>query len=484
MEAHYWLFPWLSFFVSIGSAIGALFLCRRELSKSNPPPIPPFSIIVWLCVIALMIFAGLRLGDWASIDYIPARGILVGSMCGLTLSLFIRRPVLSSAAQTAATFAFATAFLCALRLWLTHGELSGLFAAVFAICMTLLCLTAAPALLDGAPDLIGKCTVLSVYLVSLAGAVLIGFTRAGALLDSYWADIPLLFGAALSVGLLIASALDRLGLIARALAVIAAVAVVITPLAVSVAHSLPVVGITTAGAVSLSIPLALFRRSTRRELPIYFGWLLLISGITVAFTLLSGYGLGLFALGMVTVVAVAAGSNIDVPLGWASFTALLLIYRLEILQNVSSTRSIGPGNLWDLLAISLGVILPRACAAWTVDYAQGRLPSRLLQWLAAIIAPSLVLDYIWQPRNLTGLFLGLAIGQLTLAPGTEVDKAATTSFSSILIALLLFLFLPGLDELTAPTRTVRIVCVVVLAAAIIMRIVLHRGQAVISTEAA
>jgi hypothetical protein len=482
MDAHYWLFPWLSLFASFSAAIGGVLLSRRPPDDvKRLPAISPWLIFVWLAAIVVMIAGGLKLGGWAIIDYIPARGVLAGALGGVVLSAVIRKQSANAAASSAAAFGFAVALICIARLWLTHGEVSGLMAAAFSAGATLLCFVAAPAVTDTNPSSINLCTTIAVFITALVGGVLLGFTRADTLSAAFWADIPLMIGAALSVGLLFAAALNRFGAFAKSIAVAGTTLAVLIPLGIVVTHQLPVIGITVLGAIAAALPLAIVNKGANKSLPEGLGFILLIAGITVAFSLLSGYGLALYCLGVLVVAAISSTVKLDstvmrveMPIGWSAFGVLLLVYRLEILQNGSSVRAIGPGDIWDLTAIALGILAPRLVAGWVSGYTPSRSWSTALQWLTAIVAPTLVLDYIWQPRTLTGLFLGLAVGQLFGRTSDNKGDSEISGLTSVLAGLLLFLFLPGLDQLTAPTRNVRVICIVVLSVIVAIKIIAHR----------
>jgi hypothetical protein len=423
-----------------------------------------------------MTVGGLRLGGWAAVDYIPARGVLAGALGGAILSAALRLNSNNAAAKTAAVFGITTALVCASRLWLTHGEVSGLMAMAFSTVATLLCLNAAPSITIAAPRPSHFCTTAAAYLIALVGGAIIGFTRTDTLGDVYWPDIPLMFGAALSIGLLAAASLDKFGLWAKSAVVAVITLAVIIPLGITVAHLLPVIGITVLGAFAVALPIGLVHRSAHKDLPISLGFILLIAGETVAFSLLSGYGLALFALGAITIAAIAIASGKAAPISWIAFVVLLLVYRMEVLQNGTSVHSVGPADLWDLLAIGIGILLPRIVTSWMSDYTPKASWSTALQWLLAVSAPTLVLDYIWQPRSLTGLFLGLAIGQLAAARTEPQQTSDISALTSLLASLLLFLFLPGLDQFTGPTRTARIVWIIVLAGIAAIRILVHRSH--------
>jgi hypothetical protein len=487
MDAHYWLFPWLSLVVSLAVAIGGLLLGRRSIdSNIRSPKISTGLIVVWIAFVVFMIAAGLKLGNWATIDYIPARGILGGAVGGIILTLTCRWNTTSSAARTTTLFALATAMVSASRLWLTHGEVSGLSATAFSLGVTLLCFVAVTNVNQGASaaSAIRKSVVIFAYFAALAFTVLIGFSRAETLGDVFWADIPLMFGSAICVGLLIAASVERFGTWAKSVAVSAVTLAVICPLGVSIAHSLPVIGLTVLGAACIGLPTLLIGRTVRKDLSIYLGYILLVAGITVAFTLLSGYGLGIFVLGGMTAAAIAESADIPLPVSWLTFAAVLLIYRMEILQNGNSVDAIGPGDMWDLLAITLGVLVPRTIASWVFDYTPKLTWSTALQWLVAISIPTLLLDYVWQPRSLTGLFLGLAVGQLAGVRLEKEGQQESAAITTLLVGVLLFLFLPGLEVLNAPTRTVRLVCVIALALLVALKITVQRRSIDITTKAA
>jgi len=482
MDSHYWLFPWLSLIASFISAVWAVFLGRRARTSDLPAPISPALIVVWLITTALLIFGGLKLGDWAATDYIPARGIIAGAIGGCILAAVIRQRTNSDAAITAAVFGFSTSLLCIARLWLTHGEVSGLIATVFSACVTLLCFVVVPEITIAAGRSLRLATLSAAYLTTLAAAVLLGLTRAESIGELYVADVMLIVGAAATVGLLIASSLERFGTVAKAIAVSVTALAVVIPLGHYVLQSQPFIGLVVLGSASVGLPLILSRKSENPEMPTYLGLFLLIASITVAFTLLSGYGLALLTLGVLITGGIAASAGIVVPPSWLSFGSLLLLYRLEILQNGSSVRAIGPADMWDLLSIAIGIFLPGIVESWITNSTLKNSWSTASLWLLAVCAPAIVLDYIWQPRSLTGLFLGLAVGQIS--SNDPSNRPSINSLSSLLAALLLFLFLPGLDELTAPTRSVRIVSVVILTTIVILRILLPVGRSATKAKVA
>jgi hypothetical protein len=466
----------LSLFTSLVAATGALFIGHRSKPGVSRFPFAIPHLAVWIAALAIMVACGLEIGSWASVDYVPARGVLAGALCGIIVAGIIRSKSTVPATQLAAVFGISTALICGCRLWLTHGEVSGLIAADFSYGVTLLCLAFAPTF-ESDSTIESRLNVAALcYMTILTAAVLLGFTRASTLGDGYWADVPLMFGAALSIGLFIASTLTRRGTTVKALAVIVVATAVLTPLAITVLHSLAILGLTALGMLVVAMPLILIVKLKNSALPDYLGFVLLIAGVTVAFTVMSGYGLAFFALGVIVIVAVAGFQSSYYPVGGIAFVALLLIYRLEVLQNGSSVRAIGPGDMWDLLAISIGILLPSIVGAWIENSKRLDRAGTIIQWVLALSIPAVTLDYIWQPRSLTGLFLGLAVGQIGAVKSDNAAQSDLLPFNSLLIGLLLFIFLPGLDTLTAPTRIIRISVIAVLSVLIVIKILVSKNR--------
>jgi hypothetical protein len=478
MAAHYWLFPWFSLFVALAAVIGGIALVWRSPSSNTALPVPISYVIVWISLTVLLFFGGLQVGNWGATDYIPARGVVAGALIGWLLAFCIRHKTASTVSGITVLVSLATALLSVARLWLSHGEVSGLVAVGLSSGVSIICLAVAPAYNNNDRVRLSNSSFVLSYLVILSISVLLGFARATVMGDVYWADIPLLIGASFSAGALIAAAVDKFGMIARSAAMIAAFALTIIPVGLTVAHCPPVIGLTFLGALVIALPTVVLPKASRQGLPLYLGFLLIIAAVTLSFTLLSGYGLALLALGSLLVPLIASTqqsiSKLP-PTNWTSFLALLLLYRLEILQNGDSVRAIGMADLWDLLAIGLGILLPRLVESSLPPPSETkdilRWPS-LLQWLLAIAVPSLLLDYIWQPRSLTGLFLGLAIGQLNVSSADAECRDDLLAITSLVSGLLLFVFLPGLDIITAPTRSIRIACVLAVALFVVVRILL------------
>jgi hypothetical protein len=473
MSAHYWLFPWLALFVSLTSAVIGLLLGKSSNPAEKIPRIATPYIVVWLITTLLLVFGALEVGDWGTTDYIPARGVLAGAVSGLLLAGLIRRRFSTSAAQTTAIIGIMTAVLAASRLWLTHGEVSGLISVALSSGFSIICLVVAPAYFepDNTAASVGGMSLS--YVVIMTCAMLLGFARASTLGDLYWADLPLLMGASLAVGSLVAMAVNRFGIIARAVAILAAAFAVTVPLALTVAHALPVIGISALGVFAVATPLLLKARAQNAESPTLLGQLLIVAAVTLAFTLLSGYGIAMLAMGILVVATIAATGAVRTPASWLSLIALLLLYRLEVLQNGSAVRAIGLADLWDLLAVGLGILLPRLVIANLPLKGSNNALSWpfVIQWITTLAIPSLLLDYIWQPRSLTGLFLGLAVGQFALV-SSNTDDDDNVAITSMVSGLLLFVFLPGLDTVGAPNRGLRIICVVVVALLVVVRILI------------
>jgi len=205
------------------------------------------------------------------------------------------------------------------------------------------------------------------------------------------------------------------------------------------------------------------------------GLVLLASGSALAFALWSGYGLALLVLGGWLASGPALLSDDGGRAGRAGmgFAAILLVYRLATLQNGPAVHASGPGDIWDLFAISLGALLPLLAAEWAADGngPQGVRWPALLQWVVVLALPALLLDYIWQPRSVAGVLLGVAVGLLLVGAGGMARlRQEAALLSGLLFGLVLFQFLPLMTHLSEPTRAVRVALILLGASALILRL--------------
>ena len=475
MATHLWLLPWLALAAG-ASALALGFRAARAAPSLSPPALPHSFYAVWLLATLVLGLVMVRLGA-AGADFVAARGIVLGALGGWALVQISRRR--SGPASAPAVFGLGTVVVTAGRLWLTHGEVSGLTALAVGAGLAVLCLSLAPALLNpGAEGEGGGAAVGLLYLVCLAGAVQIGFGRAAAREQEFWADIPLLLGAALAL----ASAFGGRTRLPAALApLLAALVLVLLPLA-RLAPSWRPLELVTLGAVVFGLPARLGSGAGDRQATAA-GLVLLAAGGALAFAMWSGYGLALLVLGgwlagggaLLTEDGGRAGR---VGMG---FAAVLLVYRLATLQNSPAVHAGGPGDIWDLFAVSLGALLPLLASEWAASGGDGPRAGRwivLLQWVLVLTLPALLLDYIWQPRSVAGVLLGAAVGLLLAGAGSMARlRQEAVILSGLLLSLLLFQFLPLVGHVTEPTRAVRVALVLLGAAALILRLLAAGGPA-------
>ena len=414
MVTHFWLLPWLALVIGASAlAVGAG--AGRAAPRLSPPTLPRSFYAVWLAATLLLGLAMVRLGA-SGADFLAARGLALGALGGWALCALARRR--SGASSAAQVFGLGTAIVAAGRLWLTHGEVTGLTALILGAALAVLCLGVAPALLDpGAEGGAGGATVGLLYLVCLAGAVLVGFGRASTRNQEFWADVPLLLGAS---GALASAFAGRTRLPSGLLPLAAAIVLVLLPLS-RVAPSWRPLELVTLGAVVFGLLARTGGGAGDDRQRASAGLVLLAAGSALAFALWSGYGLALLVLGGwlasgPALLSEDGGRGGRVGFG---FAAVLLVYRLATLQNGAAVHASGPGDIWDLFAVSLGVLLPLLAAEWA---AGGDSPPRarwpvLLQWVVVLTLPALLLDYIWQPRSVAGVLLGVAVGMLLAGAG-------------------------------------------------------------------
>lgn len=501
MTTHFWLFPWIALAAGL-AAFGLGWVGDRSV-RASPARLSRPLLILWLLVGMGAILGSLRLGMTAGFDFLAARGLLLGLLGGLALVALCRRAS-SPDALPPLLLGLGTALVAAGRLWLTHGEMSGLTSLALGVTLSALCLGVAPALLvsDAQENqTAGASALSSLYVLCLAATVALGFTRAGALGEAFWADIPLLLGAGLSLGAAVAAGLARRASpppVLTALPTLLAALVVVVPLS-RLAHSWRPLELLGLGILFFGL---LARLSTRAisvsdgeaSLPAFgdtlgplIGLVMIVSGCTLAMALWSGYGVGLFILGgwFAAGPAFLSGRGEDMPetarngLAAASgfaFASLFLLHRLAVLQNNPAIHASGPGDVWNLLAISLGVLLPLVAAEWArLDSRTGALApwAVVLQWVLMLALPALILDYVWQPRSVAGVLLGAALGQLLSGlAGDAQRRFPAIALSGALLGLILFQFLPVLGHIDVPTRTVRIALVLAGAGLLALRLLI------------
>ncbi len=473
MTTHLWLLPWLALAVS-AAALALGFWATRAAPGFSSPALPRSFYAVWLAATLVLGLATVRLGA-AGADFVAARGIALGALGGWALVALGRRR--SGPSSAPLVFGLGTVVVAVGRLWLTHGEVSGLTALAVGASLAVLCLGVAPTLLDpGAEGEGGGQTVGLLYLVCLIGAVQIGFGRAAAREQEFWADIPLLLGAALA---LTSEGAGRMRLPPALLPLGAALVLVLLPLA-RVAPSWRPLELVALGAVVFGLPARLGRGDRQATAA---GLVLLAAGSALAFALWSGYGLGLLILGGWLASGIALLSEDGGRAGQAGmgFAAVLLVYRLATLQSSPAVHASGPGDIWDLFAVSLGALLPLLAAEWAAGGGDG--PRRtwwatLLQWVVVLTLPALLLDYIWQPRSVAGVLLGAAVGLLLAGAGGMARlRQEAVILGGLLLSLILFQFLPLTQHVPEPTRAVRVALILLGAAALILRLMATGGPA-------
>jgi hypothetical protein len=426
--------------------------------------------VLFVGVIAIATAALLKDGFVCGIDFIPARGLLLGAAAGVTVVLL--RRIIAPGPIAPSEISVLTLAVVASRLWLTHGEVSGFASLVIGLTVAIVCLQPAAGIAALAPQ------VIAAGAISLTAAV--GFTRASVVTDSYWADIPLIVAAA---GVLLYSFVPRTyGIAFRILLALVPSAIAFL-LFWGVADTLA-----PAFALLLGIAVAAAAwgfdraRSASGEAPglgAYVAVALTVAGATASFLLAAGYGIGLFALGGVIMVPVlqrpaSARAIAALPIACLSFCVAFLAYRLAVLGTGEWVRSNGPGDIWDLIAIGLGVIgavivgsflpagPPAASQIW------GR-----IEYLFAAIVPVEALAYLWQPRAFAGMFVGAALAPLLfVVSGTDEERSDSRGalpMTAVLIGAILLDIMPLLGDVAKPTREIRIALVVLLIVLAVFR---------------
>jgi hypothetical protein len=466
MVTHSWVLPWIALAASLAACIACtarLLLSRKNSSDSSAACEPVFAPgaapwILLAAVAALTAFALLKIGDLLDVDYIPARGLALGIATGIAI-LAARR---GSRANAISPFEISILCLSVVvsRLWLSHGEVSGFGSLIVGMVEAIVCLAGASSLTAFAPAVIFACVA------ALTAAV--GFSRATTVRESYWADIPLVGASVYALLHAIVPATARFAVRAVSIAVSLAVCAALFWL---MSQTLAPVWALLIGIAAVAAASAFERvKPVSDGVPIpgaYIAVALAIAAVTAGFLLAAGYGIGLIALGGAMLAASIAphAKEPAVPALSTSvlaFAVTLLAFRLAVLGTGEVVRSNGPGDIWDLFAIGLGIVGTLILASLLPGSSEtGVAIWRRIEYLFAAVVPVVALAYLWQPRAFAGLFVGAALAPVLFAAGGD-KRSSDVPLASVFVGIVLLEILPALDEIAKPTRWVRIALVVLL----------------------
>ncbi|MCW3058532.1 MAG: hypothetical protein JWQ02_353 [Capsulimonas sp.] len=477
MAAHFWIFPWIALFLGlVAFSAASLRAFRFPVTPGGSRRDIP-SLIVWALATAVATWLSLRLGSAAGVDYIAARGVLLGAVGGLLLVGTAGRGArgLESAAPAALVIGWGVAVTAAARLWLTHGELSGLTGLILGVVIPIVIFGVARREASeetGAGVLIGAGLA---FLATISAAVQIGFTRARLIEQMYWPDVPLLLGGAMCLGLLVAMLIPKARL--RALWIGLPYLIATVAVGETLAHERTPLKLLGVGVLTFALLFAIGRQ--RRDaaeaapaLPVRTllpSLALLVMALTVSYAYWAGYGVALMLLAGWAVVAAVPWRGTDEAsadfAGVASllpafvFGAVAVMHRLLLLQNSDALDVNAVTDAWDFFALSLGAILPFAAAE--AGAARGRIPAWLAAafWLLALTIPILIADYVLAVRAGGGLLLGAALAALfsTFAAGQSRGRVLV---GSLTVGALTLIMTPIASEWDEPTRRVRTLIVI------------------------
>ena len=486
MAAHVWAFPWLALLFG-GAALLFAFLGGRPLLdgyRSRTLSAVPLALS-WAVVIAALYLVARQVGDAAGIDVIPARGILLGALAGLALAALSRK-IDDPRKAPLAVFGIATVSLAAARLWLTHGEVSGLTAVALSAAVTALMLRALPDPGMGAEGEAPSLPVAgSLYLATLAATIELGFTRAEQLSQMYWPDVTLLLSGIACLGFLITSALTRPALPdarrpvrpGAAVGAIAPVALMLISgiwLTAALIHDTTAIKVLAAG-LALWIFFPLLQALATREPSAgdtqaqagpersYAGIAILLTvvAVGVSYNYWAGYGVGLLAIGGWTSLTAAGAMDTrakrtaaaDAGVGYEllTFGLLIMVRRLLVLQNDGFD---GATDSWGLLALAAGACLPFALPfALPLSWPARR--SGLVSFGSVILlaGTTLSIAYLFATQSLANVCVGVALAMLlTAVTILSPARRRIALLSGASVGLFLLLIAPAAVGWKEPTR--------------------------------
>jgi hypothetical protein len=442
----------------------------------------------------------LRLGAMQSVDVIGARGFLLGSIGGgVLVYLTNARPRLPSLA----IFGVALTELGIARLWLNHGETTGLTAVALGTGLAVLCLDIDPLVRGGDSTKATQATAGVVLTATLASAMQLGFSRAAQITLAYWPDIPMLIASSIALGLLISSAISRGRQEAEsrrpARAWIAAIVPIVLALAMSWWCSRALVHETT--------PLKLLAIGLATGIILYFlfrptsawggalGLVLLFAAISLAYAYWAGYGVAILMVAVWCIFGavdvMAAGRNATL-LGPLAVAVIVAIHRAVTLQNSDNLSNTDITDTWNLLAFGVGAILPLATSmrpSITVETTDvpptgaGTVTYAILRSVLILTAPTLLIAYLFATQASDALVIGAAIAIGALAAGRILE--AFPVLSATLLSLFVLEVMPVITEWKEPSRHIKVeVLIAIAVVCVVLSLLPRRRQPVVEAEEA
>jgi hypothetical protein len=497
MDTHLWVLPWLPVIVGVVTLVVSLVNFFRTPPPENPPlltgRIP--AIVTWIVLVIVAVVLELRLGSSLSVDVIGARGFLLGSVGGAGLVALCVRTVRT---PSLAIFGVALTELGVARLWLTHGEMSGLTAVALATGLAVFCLN-----IDGLSNetsgvgeansglnpAVVNCVSGVVLTAILALAMQMGFTRAEQIELECWPDIPLLIASSMAVGLLISSVFRQRGTTeasrhrwARLGSVFPGLGAALMALWCShylISENTPL-KLLAMGALC-GIILRFLYRPTSYSAGSVLGTVLLFAALTLAYSYWAGYGVTLFLLGIWCVyTGVENGSDSHRNLlGLLTAGLVVAIHRGITLQNGDNFSHTDITDTWNMLAVGIGAVIPLAVTMG--DYgASPKTPVNsvlsVLAPVAMLTAPVMLIAYLMATEASAALVVGVAITLVALVALRRIQTV--TILSATLLTLFVLQVMPLVAGWTEPSRHVRVEVLVGVAIVAIVLSLLPRPRPV------
>ena len=510
MDSHLWVLPWLSLIVGGATLAVALFHFFRSTKVDNLPSnrIPISALVTWIVLVIAGIVLELKLGDLQSVDVIGARGFALGSIGGALLVWLTSQtapPLLAGEGAggrgrglpSLAIFGVALTELAIARLWLTHGEMTGLTAVAVGMALAVLCLSIDRFGAGPVPAIDG-----AVLVSTLAVAMQMGFTRAEQISLAYWPDMPLLITSGIAVGLLVASAIGGADSSSRRRSA-STLPVILACLAASICTRALLHEDTTLKLLAIGIAggalLWLLQRSAAGGV---LGLVMLFAGISVAYAYWAGYGIAILMIGGWSIYAMADVISHTAPgdevrtrnhvlLGPLTIGLIVAAHRAITLQDGGNLSSTDITDTWNLLAAGVGAVLPVAItplpqllslpgkgesllAGWRMPYA-------IVRAALMVTVPTLLIAYLFATQASDALVIGAAFA---IAAFTALQRLeAAQALGATLVAMFVLQSMPVIDQWKEPSRHLKVEILAVIALVAVVLSLLPRRSQPIPAEA-
>ncbi|MGO8670725.1 MAG: hypothetical protein ACLQVD_05085 [Capsulimonadaceae bacterium] len=478
MVTHAWILPWLGLFAGVVTLLTATVGAVRQPRPTGTSGADRKAVLaagaIWLIMVGLGIWLELLLGTHEGVDYIGGRGYLLGSLGGLLVVLLagraggtVERPTLPGLI----VFGVSLTQIGIARLWLTHGEMTGLTAVALSTTVAVLVLGTQ---LHRPSAWVA--TAGAFLTATLALAMELGFTRATMITEAAWPDLPLLLAGAAAFGIIAGTMLtEKRRVVAAFLPPVFALAFCFA--AARVLHEPTALKLSAAGVLGAVLLAALSRSAQTTASASHNDWetetatlsssrsghveatlepdalslVVLLAAVAVGYAYWAGFGVAILVLALWSVYA---GASIVSPgrgpalVMAAGFGLMICTHRALTLQNDTFLSGTPLTDVWNLVALGVGVLVPLASGPSSPG------PVAVMRSVVTLVAVPLLIAYLLAGQAVDGLVIGAALSIAAAFGARRIEPALVAG--AVLLGLLVLQAMPIIATWSEPTRQVKV----------------------------